>query len=309
MYFFIILVSIILIIISGKYLYNYLYQKNIEKKVNQFIENDKAKKPFFIADRNLFNLKNKWTLEYLKKKFEGQKINYTKMNKGILNQFEDIENINSNSDIFFNLISSKNGEKYYHAQCPMIDSLKKEIIIPQDYAKYGNISDIVFWIGGGNMFTPIHFDHDDGFLCVVKGTKNIKLINPKYSSLLKPFQTMMYSEYLNIEKTNNIPYLEYELREGDILFIPAGWWHCVKSSVGINIAYTIWLYPHDGKYNYDIVLKKLERLQNRKIPKFIHPKTLKFKEIKKLFETNLLNETQYRKNFLISNPMYTDIYD
>ena len=73
MYFFIILVSIILIIISGKYLYNYLYQKNIEKKVNQFIENDKAKKPFFIADRNLFNLKNKWTLEYLKKNLKAKK--------------------------------------------------------------------------------------------------------------------------------------------------------------------------------------------------------------------------------------------
>ena len=311
MLFFFIILTIIILFFVGKTIYRYLYQKKINKIVELNISNDIIKKPFFLSNNNLNILKKKWTISYLKKKFNNQKILVTNIKNGILNYFEEIEDININSNKFFDLLLSKNGNKYYYAQNAMIESLKNDIFIPKEHKKYGKINDLVFWIGGGDMFTPLHFDHDDGFLCIVKGYKYVKLVNPKYTNLLQPYLTMMYSEYLDINKNQNqnIPFLEYELREGDCLFIPAGWWHSVKSSSDINIAYTIWLYPYDGKYNYDIVVKKIETLQKRKIPKYIYPKNLKFKEIKRLFNSNLLNEKQLSKNFFIFNPMYTDIYD
>ena len=65
----IIFLLVLIVVILANYLYKYFYQKKVKKIVELSILKDKIKKPFFISNKNLFNLKNKWTVKYLKEKF------------------------------------------------------------------------------------------------------------------------------------------------------------------------------------------------------------------------------------------------
>lgn len=305
---FIILIFILYIIISKSY--NFYLKKKIEKIVNESILIHKKKQPYFNINFKLKNLGNLWTKEYLIDKIGSNIIKVTNMKENILNFFKGTEEVEMRFDLFIELLESNN--KLYYAQRELDDVLKKDIYIPDNIDKE-IICNVVTWIGSGEQFTPLHFDHDDGYLCIVKGYKKVRLIHPKYTNLIKPYKTLMYSEFLSVDelKNNNINFevKEYNLRSGDILFIPAGWWHDVKSSKEQSIAYTIWLNSYEGVYDYDKIIKKLEILQFREIHKFIKPKSLKTDEIKKLWDSNIINGNNWEKNLWILNPLYSEKYD
>ena len=306
---FIFIILIFIVYFLSSKIYKFYHIKNINKVVNKNIILDKKKTPIFKISNELKNLSKLWTIDYLIEKEKNNILSVTKMKNNILNFFKNTREIKMNGELFFKIISRDENCKLYYAQREMSENLKKNIFYPPNIKK-NMICNIVCWIGAGKQFTPLHFDHDDGYLCIIKGSKRVRLINPKYSNKIKPLKCLMYSKYLNIEDIDEkIDYLEYTLREGDYLFIPAGWWHDVKTDTGFNIAYTIWLNCFEGKYNYDKVVRKLELLQYRDIPKMLRPKDLDEEEIKKLWDANLINGNNWEKNLWINNPMYTEIYD
>lgn len=118
-------------------------------------------------------------------------------------------------------------------------------IIPSN-SQNKNVS-INLWLGA-NTHSGLHFDHYDNFLVQVFGTKKVFLIPAKDAGFLYPIPSNFFKSPVNpmdpdlnaFPKFKNARVFEGELRAGDILFIPKGWYHYIYSpyqSISLNCWY------------------------------------------------------------------------
>lgn len=107
------------------------------------------------------------------------------------------------------------------------------------------------WIGGSDNISPLHYDMNNNLLAQVRGRKRVLLFEPQKTSLLYPFPAhskIPHLSQINIDKPdlNKFPkfqqagYLECILEPGEMLFIPAFWWHQVYSLDRLNISVNFW---------------------------------------------------------------------
>jgi lysine-specific demethylase 8/hypoxia-inducible factor 1-alpha inhibitor (HIF hydroxylase) len=104
--------------------------------------------------------------------------------------------------------------------------------------------DINLWLGPAGHTEPLHFDSHDGTLIQLRGTKRVSLFPPHVSSELYPFAVFggglppwVSRVYIDRPDFNTYPRLAealqhrhvVDLAEGEVLFIPAGWWHEVAA--------------------------------------------------------------------------------
>jgi hypothetical protein len=186
----------------------------------------------------------KWDIEYLKK-YCGQYLvkGFTKSNgKDMLtDQFNDVkilENIR-----FSNACDMiQNGEQIYinnfHSifiDCKVLqkdlDLTKLNEITPIEYADTSQL-----FFGPKGTGTTLHCAMKSNIFYNVKGQKKWTFIDPVYS----PYLTAVLSNngIFVVSKLNyfkdksilrHIPKFEYILEEGDVLFNPSWWWHCVEN--------------------------------------------------------------------------------
>ncbi|GEM_PF-2053977 len=97
------------------------------------------------------------------------------------------------------------------------------------------------WLGGP-FIGPLHFDRTDNLHAVVHGRKHFRLLPPGESRRLYPSslrsiiphisQASFHPEdYDRFPRMRGAKSVELELEAGDMLFIPAGWWHQVTTPV------------------------------------------------------------------------------
>jgi lysine-specific demethylase 8/hypoxia-inducible factor 1-alpha inhibitor (HIF hydroxylase) len=104
--------------------------------------------------------------------------------------------------------------------------------------------DINLWLGPGGHTEPLHFDSHDGTLIQLRGTKRVSLFPPHATQGLYPFETFggglapwISKVYIDRPDFSVFPLLanalgkrlDISLAEGEILFIPSGWWHEVTA--------------------------------------------------------------------------------
>jgi Cupin-like domain len=104
--------------------------------------------------------------------------------------------------------------------------------------------DINLWLGPGGHTEPLHFDSHDGTLIQLRGTKRVSLFPPQATPGLYPFETFggglapwISKVYIDRPDFSAFPLLadalcqrvDINLVEGEILFIPSGWWHEVTA--------------------------------------------------------------------------------
>jgi ribosomal protein L16 Arg81 hydroxylase len=117
----------------------------------------------------------------------------------------------------------------------------------------------MLWIGGEGAFTPLHFDLTNNLLAQVTGTKRVILIPPSQTKRLA-HRTHVFSDVRDVTDPAQLKrypqardVLRYEvlLTPGDLLFIPIGWWHQVRSeSFSTMLTYTGFLWPNAGHEGY-----------------------------------------------------------
>lgn len=101
------------------------------------------------------------------------------------------------------------------------------------------------WFGPGGTVTPLHHDTVNIILTQVRGTKTFKFISPAHSALRH--ESVGYYSLLDLEGADRVSHpalrdanvLECTVRAGESVFIPAGWWHHVRSeSTSLSITLT-----------------------------------------------------------------------
>lgn len=128
-----------------------------------------------------------------------------------------------------------------HNLFDQIPALRKDILTPE-YCCVGSSNesiDIKAWLGPKGTISPMHFDPKHNLLCQVFGHKKIILAAPEDSPNLYPHETEMLknttqidAENIDLEKfplCSNVKFFNFNLYEGEMLYIPPGWWHYVRS--------------------------------------------------------------------------------
>ena len=186
----------------------------------------------------------KWDIEYLKKYCGGYFVKgFTKSDgkEWLNNQFDNIKVLENLK--FSNACDMiKNGKQIYinnfHSifiDCKILqkdlDLQKLNEITPIEYT---DISQLFF--GPKGTGTTLHCAKPSNIFYNIKGRKKWTFIHPKYSEYLSPvlsnngfFVVSKINYFNNKSLLRNIPKFEYILEEGDVLFNPSWWWHCVEN--------------------------------------------------------------------------------
>jgi hypothetical protein len=106
----------------------------------------------------------------------------------------------------------------------------------------------------------LHFDLTENFLVVLRGTKRVLLFAPSESRHLYPFPVTAKTPHMShvdpiapdlaaFPDYAQARGVEVELAAGEMLYVPAFWWHHVRS-YGLNIALNFWYLPALTAYGY-----------------------------------------------------------
>lgn len=114
---------------------------------------------------------------------------------------------------------------------------------------------INLWWGEAGIISQAHYDCSDNFLTQIMGTKQVKLFAPTESANLYSYgieenflgdktathiskvQEFEVANLYQFPNLNKVTCYEGTLNPGDLLYIPSGWWHEIKSletSISVN---------------------------------------------------------------------------
>lgn len=96
-----------------------------------------------------------------------------------------------------------------------------------------------FWIGPARTVTPLHCDYDDNIFAQVMGSKRIFLAPPHHDAYLytREANPLLFGSPFDPEAPDFDRYplarqarmLEIVVHPGDMLYVPAGWYHQVRA--------------------------------------------------------------------------------
>lgn len=143
----------------------------------------------------------------------------------------------------------KKGYLAQHNLFDQIPALERDIREPE-YCSLGDgvVESVNAWLGPVGTVTPLHTDPWHNLLCQVVGRKYIRLYPPSSTLSLYPYETGITSNSSRVDvdapdhekfpEYGKEPFLECVLKEGEMLYIPPGWWHYVKSlTTSFSVSY------------------------------------------------------------------------
>jgi lysine-specific demethylase 8 len=227
---------------------------------NEFVN---LKEPVLITDIfEHFHDLEKWNYDYLSEMVGKKRINVNVSDNGNFTLDPKtgkpyFSSTNISIKEYINFAKQKNIKRKMYAQqisvLKELPELKEDLkiidYIPDKYLEFVNL-----WFGPGGNTTALHFDGANNFFIQLFGEKKIWLYSPKYFYSLYPnsftsraphisqvdpgnIDEINYPRALDIEKTEII------ISRGNILFLPAYWWHQVYS-INSNISVNIWFKPN-----------------------------------------------------------------
>lgn len=151
-------------------------------------------------------------------------------------------------------LNHMNGSRYYLAQTSMDgEMLPLAADVPLDNALSVDMRcQKMLWLSRGDCVTPLHYDGLQNLFVLFSGRKRFTLFSPQQSILLYPANKKGKERFslVNVERADAERFPLYrkaeplviDLEAGDALFIPAGWWHHVRS-FGRSLAVSLWWSP------------------------------------------------------------------
>lgn len=86
------------------------------------------------------------------------------------------------------------------------------------------------WIGPAGTHTPLHHDNSNILFCQLRGAKRMRLLSPLEDAPLQRARRPYYQDTpLEALEQRGARALTVEVRAGETLFLPVGWWHEVEA--------------------------------------------------------------------------------
>jgi cupin-like protein len=152
------------------------------------------------------------------------------------------------------LLNSKaTGEHYYLMQRPIEEEFPE--LLP-DIKRPSWVADrkldVNLWVGSEGNVTQMHYDRDENFLAELRGRKHLRLFGPEQTEFLYPYpkdSVMYYLSFVDCDNPDFDTYPEFRkarpwegvLEPGEMLYLPARWWHQVRSlehAISVNFWWT-----------------------------------------------------------------------
>jgi hypothetical protein len=111
----------------------------------------------------------------------------------------------------------------------------------------------MLWLGGRTV-TPLHHDLHNILLCQIMGRKHVRLIRPYQAGRLEN-HTFVYSRLGwvtdEMAAARGLVVKDFVLTPGQALFLPVGWWHCVRAlDPSASISFTDFVWPNHWEPGY-----------------------------------------------------------
>jgi len=215
-----------------------------------------------------------WTVEYMNERCGNNFIQIRKnthINEYRVGKKYNIEQCKFSKYASLLLADSKEASKYYLAAQNLhvaFREVEEEFTIPCYVEKIHHGP--FLWVGAKNHYEFCHVDPDDGIICMLKGKKVVRLYSNKQFRHLYPnplgAKGRTIQSQVNCDKPSEAlnPLFfeaichECTLEPGDLLYIPAFWWHQV-SSVDASISMNVF-FGDTGESNYveKLISQKLD---------------------------------------------------
>jgi hypothetical protein len=133
-----------------------------------------------------------------------------------------------------------------------VPELLDELTVPP-YVPAGKINEINLWMASGASRTPLHYDDLHNAFAQVEGRKRFLLFNPAQFDVLYPGPIntriegqsrvdLSRPDFRRFPKLAEVEYWEAVVEPGDLLFMPAYWWHQV-TALEMSVSVNYWWRP------------------------------------------------------------------
>lgn len=197
---------------------------------------------------------SKWNIKYLKSVVGHKSIPIKRMHNG---NYVDARTETMRFSDYLDIVINKpiKDERYYLSEQPVnniFQEITKDFNVPE-YIQSDEYKTVCYM--GSNVYSQIHFHpYGNALLCVVSGTKRVKLFAPD--------QTPYLYQKFNFSKINSEPvdlkkfplykkarYLELEVKAGEMLFFPIYWWHGVETEAFSSALVFFWDDPRKERWS------------------------------------------------------------
>jgi ribosomal protein L16 Arg81 hydroxylase len=114
---------------------------------------------------------------------------------------------------------------------------------------------VLFWFAPAGTITPLHHDQMNILIAQIRGRKRFTLISPEQTAYLYNNTSgwadvdCEQPDYSRYPLYRDVRPLRVVLQPGDVLFLPAGWWHHVKAlDVSIRVSYINFKFPNQFEW-------------------------------------------------------------
>lgn len=292
----------------------FFINRNKRETVRLHLAQEGSKKAQYSPSHNLKIMGDLMTPKYFANIFYKEYLEAYRYNQGeqiSLHKYLKIETAKMESNYYFNLQKNKMANNLFvHNKVPK--KYWNNFILPEivpylsPKSKQGypdNILNIEIIFVGDSVKLPPQFYKNDIYICLLKGTVEVKHVVPADINDLDPFQCFRYTRKNVDDIETNV--LTNEMRDGDFLYIPNGTVFNLRFP-GNYSSQSIFIIEFDnflknGKIDREIDFIKLEQLQMRKILRKVYPKNLEKDELEFLWKCNIINGSIWEKNQIINN--------
>jgi hypothetical protein len=193
-----------------------------------------------------------WTPERLGARFRDREVPLMKLIDGVCG-YEHVSGVayerGAVGPYVDSLLASPTVERFLSVRVePHFPELVGEIGVPE-YCADARWRDARLSIGADGTTTPIHAELTHNLLAVIRGEKEVALLAPWQSRALY-FRPLSAAPHISpvdpyvldrrrFPRTAHATPWRALVRSGDVLFLPRGWWHAVRTN-GLTVAHTSW---------------------------------------------------------------------
>lgn len=214
-----------------------------------------------LAETGRYNVFN-WSAAYFEQVFGDRPVPVLATSTGFLSYERDVIHMPYREFVARSFGPQRSRDLLYYFKNPTRivpeghdDSERIEVLAP--YIKRSLLRNL--WISGGGITVGLHFDHAENFNFQLRGEKTFWMFPPgvrayypmpmfsQTAHISRVFRGGLAPDLSKYPRFDPAKGIKMELKAGDVLYLPAYWWHQVEGRGDENVNLNFWWLPSAKK--------------------------------------------------------------